>query len=142
MSSVRDSAPLASASKNCLKHDLIRLRAELHFYLKIRYNQLINLCQVVKTRQAIMFFYVYVLQSEKDNSLYIGFSSDLRKRLKEHNRGLNFSTKSHRPWNLIHYEAYLSQSDAKRRESYLKTSQGSRLFKRMLKDYFYSKLKN
>jgi len=87
----------------------------------------------------IMFFYVYILQSLKNADLYIGYTKDLRKRLEKHNRKLNFSTKSGSPWKLIFYEAYLSERDAKRREKYLKTSQGSRLLKRMLKEYFYSK---
>jgi len=88
-----------------------------------------------------MFYYVYVLQSLKNNNLYIGFANDLRKRLQEHNKSLNFSTKSYIPWEIIHYEAYLNEKDARRREKYLKTSQGSRLLKRMLKEYFYSKIK-
>ena len=75
----------------------------------------------------------------KNNNLYVGYTDDLRKRLQEHNRGLNFSTKSHRPWELIHYEAYRDREDAKRRENYLKTSQGARLLKRMLKEYFYKR---
>ncbi len=75
-------------------------------------------------------------------NFYIGFTNDLRKRLSYHNNGLNLSTKSHRPWKLIFYEAYLDESDAKRREKYLKSSQGSRLLKRMLKEYFYKKGKN
>lgn len=86
----------------------------------------------------IMFFYVYVLQSMKNLNLYIGFTSNLRKRLQEHNRGLNFSTKPFIPWQVIHYEAYRNEKDAKRREGYLKTNQGARLLKRMLKEYFYS----
>ena len=87
---------------------------------------------------AIMFYYVYVLQSLRNQSLYIGYTEDLEKRLKEHNRGLNFSTKPYKPWQLIHYEAYRNEADVKRREKYLKTSQGGRLLKRMLKEYFYS----
>jgi putative endonuclease len=86
---------------------------------------------------AIMFYYVYILQSIKNKDLYIGYTIDLRKRLKEHNRGLNFSTKPHIPWQLIFFEAYRNKEDAKRREKYLKTNQGSRLLKRMLKEYFY-----
>jgi len=79
----------------------------------------------------------------KTGSLYIGFTADLKKRLYEHNRGLNLSTKHDRPWQLIHFEAYLNLEDTKRRENYLKTSQGSRLLKRVLKEYFYKeKLKN
>ncbi len=86
-----------------------------------------------------MFYYVYIIESTKKDYLYIGFTADLKNRLQEHNRGLNFSTKINKPWRLIHYEAYLNIDDAKRREKYLKTSQGSRLLKRMLKEYFYAK---
>jgi len=43
---------------------------------------------------AIMFYYVYVLQSVKNQELYIGYAIDLRKRLQEHNRGLNFFNKT------------------------------------------------
>ena len=88
---------------------------------------------------AIMFLYVYVLQSLKNDMLYIGYTNDLKRRLEEHNRKRNFSTKSYVPWQLIHFEAYRNEEDAKRREKYLKTSQGSRLLKRMLKEYFYLK---
>ncbi|OHA92379.1 MAG: hypothetical protein A3J09_00030 [Candidatus Zambryskibacteria bacterium RIFCSPLOWO2_02_FULL_51_21] len=84
-----------------------------------------------------MFTYVYTLESQQAKNLYIGFSGDLRKRLNYHNNGLNKSTKPYRPWKLIFYEAYLNEADAKRREKYLKSSQGSRLLKRMLKEYFY-----
>lgn len=85
----------------------------------------------------IMFSYVYVLISLKNKVLYIGFSKDVKNRLKEHNGGENSSMKSGRPWKIIFYEAYLNERDALRREKYLKTSQGSRLLKRMLKEYFY-----
>lgn len=85
-----------------------------------------------------MFYYVYVLQSMKNKNLYIGYTTDLKARLNKHNAGLNLSTKPYLPWQLIHYEAYRNEKDAKRREGYLKTSQGSRLLKRMLKEYFYS----
>lgn len=87
-----------------------------------------------------MFHYVYVLESlSKEKELYIGYSTDVRQRLREHNAGKNVSTKKYRPWSAIFYEAYLEESDAKRREKYLKTSQGKRLFKRMLKDWFYKR---
>ena len=84
-----------------------------------------------------MFIYVYILKSKKNQSLYIGYTTDLIKRVKEHNRKLNFSTKAYTPWEVIHYEAYKNEDDAMRREKYLKTNQGSRLLKRMLKEYFY-----
>lgn len=82
-------------------------------------------------------FYNYVLESKKNKNLYVGYTNNLRKRLKEHNQGLVFSTKPHRPWKLIYYEACSNKKDAERRENYLKTSQGQRLLKRRIKEYFY-----
>ena len=82
-------------------------------------------------------FYTYILQSNKNKELYIGYSSDLKKRLLEHNQGLNFSTKRYIPWSIIYYEACKEKSDAKRREQYLKTTQGGRLIKRRIKDYLF-----
>ena len=87
-------------------------------------------------------FYNYVIQSLKDGQLYIGFTSDLRSRIKEHNQGLNFSTKRYKPWKIIYYEACIDKDDSVRREGYLKTTQGTRLIKRRLKDYFYKSRKN
>lgn len=65
-------------------------------------------------------FYVYLLRSKKDKELYIGYTNDLRRRFEEHNSGMNRSTKSRRPFELIYYEAYKFQGDAKRREENLK----------------------
>jgi putative endonuclease len=90
-----------------------------------------------------MFYYVYILESAKNKSLYVGYTNDLRRRFKQHNDGFVTYTRKYVPWTLIHYEAYYNKDDAMRREKYLKTSQGSRLFKRMLKEYFHiQKLKN
>ncbi|PJE67702.1 excinuclease ABC subunit C [Candidatus Shapirobacteria bacterium CG10_big_fil_rev_8_21_14_0_10_40_9] len=79
-------------------------------------------------------FYVYVLQSLKDKKLYIGFTTDLRKRLKDHNAGGSKSTSPRRPLMLIFYEAYISEKDARRREKYLKTTKGKKGLKLMLAD--------
>lgn len=84
-------------------------------------------------------FYVYVLESEKNEELYIGRTRSLNKRLEEHNRGLNSSTKRYLPWRLIYHEGCLNEKDSKRREKYLKTTQGRRLLKRRLKEYLFSK---
>ena len=87
-------------------------------------------------------FYVYLIQSIEDRELYIGYTSDLKKRLKEHNQGLNRSTKRYLPWKLIYYEACKNEKDARRREGYLKTTQGGRLIKRRLKEFFYEQRSN
>lgn len=83
-------------------------------------------------------FYNYILQSEKNRTLYVGYTFDLKKRLKEHNQGIVKSTKPYKPWQLIYYEACLDEEDAKRREHYLKTSQGQRLVKRRLREHFFN----
>ncbi|MCL5407017.1 MAG: GIY-YIG nuclease family protein [Patescibacteria group bacterium] len=82
--------------------------------------------------------YVYVLQSLKNNSLYIGYTNNIKRRILEHNRQENLSTKAYAPWKLIFFEGYLEEKDAQRREKYLKTNQGSRLLKRMLKEYLFN----
>lgn len=65
-------------------------------------------------------FYLYILKSKKDGKLYIGYTSDLKKRLIEHNSNLNIATKGRSPFELIYYEAYKSKKDALRRELVLK----------------------
>ena len=65
-------------------------------------------------------FFVYILQSKKDKELYIGYTSDLRKRFKKHNLGFVKSTKSKIPFRLAYYEAYASRQDATKREHNLK----------------------
>ena len=87
-------------------------------------------------------FYVYCLQSEKFDELYFGYTNDLKRRFKEHNQKLNFSTKRYAPWKIIYYEACLNENDAKRREKYLKTSTGRRMFRKRIKEYIMEKSKN
>lgn len=79
-------------------------------------------------------FYVYILQSLKDKKLYIGYSTDLRKRLKDHNSGGTKSTKVRRPFRLVYYEAHISKNDARRRETYLKTNKGKSSLRQILRN--------
>ncbi len=65
-------------------------------------------------------YYVYLLKSIKFKRIYIGFSKDLKKRLKTHNSGKVKSTKAYVPWKLTYYEAYRNEKDARRRELNLK----------------------
>lgn len=64
-------------------------------------------------------YFVYILKSKK-YKLYIGFTNNLRKRLKEHNSGLVKATKPYIPWRLVYYEAYFSRKEAIIREHNLK----------------------
>ena len=81
-------------------------------------------------------FYVYILQSQKDNRLYIGKTNNLKNRLQEHNSGKSAYTKKYIPWDIIYYEAHTNEQDMTRREMYLKTTQGHRAIKNMLREHF------
>ena len=65
-------------------------------------------------------FYVYVLKSLKDGRLYIGQTSDLRKRLQAHNTAKVSATSYRKPFELVSYEAYRDRRDAEQRERRLK----------------------
>jgi len=65
-------------------------------------------------------FCVYILKSKKDNKFYIGSTNDLNRRINEHNMGLVFSTKTRIPLEIVYYEAYKSEDDARKREHNLK----------------------
>ena len=68
-----------------------------------------------------MPYYVYILQSQVDHSLYIGQTANLQDRLLRHNQGRSRFTKSKRPWLLLHSESFATRSDAVKRESSLKS---------------------
>ena len=82
------------------------------------------------------FYFVYVLRSLDKDFVYVGFTTDLERRFKEHNNREELSTRCYAPFDLIHYEAYKSKTDAQRREEYLKTTKGKTTLRTMLKDYF------
>ena len=65
-------------------------------------------------------YYVYLLRSFKNNDLYIGYTTDLKRRFADHNKGFVQTTKPNMPWKLIYYEAYIAKHDATRREKQLK----------------------
>lgn len=82
------------------------------------------------------FYYVYILQSEKDGNKYTGYTSNLPLRFEAHQKGQVESTKHRRPLKLIYFEACLSQKDALKREKYLKTHYGKMYLGKRLKSYF------
>jgi putative endonuclease len=80
-------------------------------------------------------FYVYLLHCVTDEGFYIGFSTDLKRRLLEHKRGAAFATRFRGPWKLIYYEAYTEREDAEGRERYLKSGGGRRFLRQQLRHY-------
>ena len=80
-------------------------------------------------------YYVYLLLSEKDGHFYTGSTSDLKRRLNEHNSGKVKSTTFRKPFKLIYYEGCLNEDDARGREKYLKSGMGKKYLKNRLKRY-------
>ena len=67
-----------------------------------------------------MPFYVYILQSLKDGSYYIGPTNSLEDRIERHNHGRSQYTKAKRPWKLVYSEEHPDRSSAARRENQIK----------------------
>lgn len=81
----------------------------------------------------MVMFTVYVLYSEKFNKIYIGFTSDLEKRLISHNElGKKGWTIKFRPWKVIHTEEFESKKEAMNREKYLKTGAGREFIRSLI----------
>jgi len=73
---------------------------------------------------------VYVLKSLKNGWLYIGMTDNLERRLREHNRGYNRSTKGKGPFLVSHSEPFHTRTDARQREKHLKTGAGREWLRR------------
>ena len=67
-----------------------------------------------------MPFYVYIIQSQRDGTYYVGFTQNIEERLERHNEGRSKYTKPKRPWELVYHEKYPDRSSAAKRESEIK----------------------
>ena len=67
---------------------------------------------------------VYILQSTKDKSFYVGFSENVTSRLKDHNRLISQYTSSRAPYELIWYCEFSKKKKALKFEKYLKSGSG------------------
>ena len=81
-------------------------------------------------------FYVYVIQSLKDKTTYIGYTENLEKRIIEHNQGKTKSIKHKLPFQMVYKEAYESKTEARKREIKLKknSSEKEKLYKQIFSE--------
>ena len=77
-------------------------------------------------------YYVYILESEKDYSRYVGVTADLKRRFLEHNNGSARYSNTKRPYKMIWYSAFSAKSKAYEFEKYLKSSSGYAFTKKHL----------
>lgn len=78
-------------------------------------------------------YYLYILQSDFDNSYYIGHSSNIEDRLMEHNLGRTRYSKSKRPWQLKYVEKYNTKAEAIKRELYLKRLKSKKYLENLIR---------
>ncbi len=81
-----------------------------------------------------MPYFVYIIQSLKDGTYYVGAAQDLDSRVERHNQGRSQYTKSKRPWELVYSEEYPNKSEAMKREYAIK--------RHKRKDYIEALIKN
>jgi putative endonuclease len=85
-------------------------------------------------------YYVYLLQDKNSQTIYVGYTSDLKQRVAHHlaGDGSKFTGRYH-DWRLIYYEAYVCECDARDRERKLKQhGQSIRHLKNRLKESLVS----
>jgi len=83
-------------------------------------------------RHEIIPYYVYILRSLSGRATYVGTARNLEHRLRQHNAGYSRSTKAHRPFELVHVEAFDTLSEARKREWELKCTPAGGKDKRRL----------
>lgn len=78
-------------------------------------------------------YYCYILKSLKSLKYYIGSTEDLKIRVRQHNRGMNFTTKIWKPWRLVYYEEFYTLREAKKRELQIKKWKSRAAIERLIK---------
>ena len=80
-----------------------------------------------------MFYCVYIFFDNTQERFYVGFTANIERRIKEHNRGQNWTTKRMLNRKIVFTECFTSEEDARRREKYFKTTKGRKTLKIMLR---------
>ena len=81
-----------------------------------------------------MSYYVYMLKSiEKKTVTYVGYTSDIKKRIQLHNLGKGAKFTRGRKWKLIYREKFKSKKEAILREYYIKKN---RLLRNKIKNKY------
>ncbi len=78
---------------------------------------------------------LYILESEKDGTHYVGISTNVKRRLIEHNSRNAQSTKTKTPWKIIYQEPHHDIKSAREREKYLKSYRGVGEKRKIIEQY-------
>lgn len=77
-------------------------------------------------------YYIYILRSAQDGSLYVGYTSDIEGRLWEHNAGSTKYTSTKKPWKLEYSEIFDTKQVAIKRERYLKNLKSRKALEKLI----------
>lgn len=83
----------------------------------------------------IIMYYFYVLKFKENNKFYYGFTNNLKRRIRDHKSGNSDFTRRNGIFDLVFYEAYINEDDAREAERYFKTGHGREVLKGKLKNY-------
>lgn len=95
--------------------------------------------QSVHLVQCNKMYFNYVLKSLKDGKFYIGYTNNIKQRLRLHKEGKVVSTQYRLPYELVYFETCFDLKDALHREKYLKSTYGKRYLKNRLKNQINGK---
>jgi putative endonuclease len=68
--------------------------------------------------------WIYALSSQTRNYIYVGMTSNLERRIKEHNSGKERTTRAYRPFKLLYTEQCKDRILGRKREKYWKSGVG------------------
>ena len=82
--------------------------------------------------QRLEMYFVYILQSLKNGRYYVGYTGNLEKRLAEHNSGKTKGNKYLAPFDLVYKETFISETEARKREYYIKSQKSKRFIEKLI----------
>jgi len=79
-------------------------------------------------------FYLYIIYSEKLDKFYVGYSSDLKERLRKHNSSNKSFTGNSNDWKIVYTEEYKSKNDVMFREKQIKKWKSRKLIMKLIRN--------
>jgi len=80
-------------------------------------------------------FFTYILQSQKDLSFYIGYTSNLEQRLEQHNKATSGYTSTKKPWKLVYFETFDLETEARKRERAIKKKKSRKYIEYLIAEW-------
>jgi putative endonuclease len=88
-------------------------------------------CRQTGSKSRKYMYYTYAIESTKQNYIYVGITNNTERRIDEHNKGYNKTTKPYTPFKTILIEKYENRLQARTREKFLKSGCGKEYLKQI-----------